>query len=193
MTSLEHCRAGATTREAAYEFISTRGQADMGDLQIGELARLFNLAPNVLRHWETMGLLAPDSRPSGRRRYQQEHVTRVAMIIRAQEAGLSLSDVRALLGSRDRASRRAVLKRHKAYLEARLAELHASKQMIEHALDCRHESLSACPAFQKAIQGVVERYARGLSSSANSECPAGKRLPDQKLARRRRPLSSRVG
>jgi MerR family copper efflux transcriptional regulator len=161
--------------------VDMRSRGSMKDLQIGELARLFGLAPHVLRHWEAMGLLSPAARRHGRRRYDQGHVTRVAVIIRGQEAGLSLSDVRELLETSDQSSRRVVLERHKAQLEARLADIQASKQMIEHALECRHEDFTACPAFQRAIQGVVERYSKGRNSTRpDSNCPSGRRLADRR-------------
>jgi DNA-binding transcriptional MerR regulator len=35
----------------------------MNELLIGDLARLFGLAPNVLRHWEAMRLLRPGKKP----------------------------------------------------------------------------------------------------------------------------------
>jgi len=65
-------------------------------MTIGELSARFDLAPHVLRHWEAMGLLAPAARVNGRRRYAQEHLTRVAMIVGGKSGGLSLEQLRDL-------------------------------------------------------------------------------------------------
>lgn len=56
-------------------------------ISIGDLAWRFGLATHVPRHWEYMGILSPAERVGGRRRYRKEHVDRVAVILRAQEAG----------------------------------------------------------------------------------------------------------
>ena len=38
-------------------------------LSIGELARRTSVAPSALRYYEELGLLRPETRESGRRRY----------------------------------------------------------------------------------------------------------------------------
>ncbi|GAA2845484.1 hypothetical protein GCM10020220_038580 [Nonomuraea rubra] len=86
-------------------------------MRIGELAERFDLAPHVLRHWEAMGLLTPAARVNGRRRYTRDHVVRVMTIIRAKGGGMSLDQIRDVLGAAGRAERRALLERHHADLE----------------------------------------------------------------------------
>ena len=158
----------------------------MNELHIGDLARLFGLAPNVLRHWEAMELLSPAARVNGRRRYGQEHVTRVAMIIMGQEAGLTLDDVREVFDATNPKVRRAVLEGHVRTLEARLAVIQSSKQMIEHALDCpMFDDYKACPSCQRAIAALSERYSQP-SHPTESERHAGRRLAHHRLRRTRR-------
>ena len=147
----------------------------MQELQIGELARLFGLAPNVLRHWETMRLLSPAARVNGRRRYGREHVTRVAMIIMGQEAGLALNDVREVFEATNSSVRRALLERHVRTLEARLAVIQSSKQMIEHALDCpMFDDSERCPSCQRAIGELIERYSQ-VPNQVESQRHGGRR------------------
>ena len=159
----------------------------MKELQIGELARLFGLAPNVLRHWEAMRLLRPAARVNGRRRYNQEHVTRVAMIIMGQEAGLTLDEAREVFEAATPSLRRAVLERQIAKLEARLAVMQSSKQMIEHALQCpMFDDYKACPSCQQATAALMQRYSN-VPSSSESESPAGRgRLAHHSLHSKRR-------
>jgi MerR-like DNA binding protein len=54
---------------------------------IGAVARRFGLAPHVLRHWESIGLLTP-ARSGGQRRYDESDLARVAVILMSKEAGL---------------------------------------------------------------------------------------------------------
>jgi DNA-binding transcriptional MerR regulator len=125
-------------------------------MSIGELAGHFGLATHVLRHWEEMGILAPAERVGGRRRYRKEHVDRVAVILRAKEAGFSLADIREMLEAPDLESRRVILRRHLAMLEQRIAEAETAKAMVEHGLGCRAEDFTTCPNF---LRIVAERTA----------------------------------
>jgi MerR family transcriptional regulator, copper efflux regulator len=122
-------------------------------LTIGDLAARFGLATHVLRHWEAVGLLAPASRVSGRRRYGQPHVTRVALILRGKQAGLSLPAIRELVDAHDRASQRDLLARHQQAIKRQIAELTAAHTMIEHALACTADDLSSCPKLQAMLLG----------------------------------------
>jgi DNA-binding transcriptional MerR regulator len=128
---------------------STGGDAVL--LSIGEVAERFGLATHVLRHWETMGLLAPARDTGARRRYRPDDVYRVAVILRAKEAGFSLEDVHTMITTPDPAARAAVLQRQQAELRARIAAEQASLDMIEGALECEHEDFTRCPHFQSMV------------------------------------------
>jgi MerR family transcriptional regulator, copper efflux regulator len=125
-------------------------------MTIGELAARFGLAPHVLRHWEAVGLLAPAARVNGRRRYAQEHLTRVAMIIGGKTGGLSLEQLRGLLAARSPEDRRELLERHLADLQQRIAEIQRSKAMIEHALDCDEHDFTRCPDFKRLVASLAD-------------------------------------
>ncbi len=67
-------------------------------MKIGELARLSGVAASRIRFYEASGLLHPAGRQSnGYREYPPESVTRLEIILRAQSAGFSLEEIRALL------------------------------------------------------------------------------------------------
>jgi MerR family transcriptional regulator, copper efflux regulator len=125
-------------------------------MTIGELAARFDLAPHVLRHWEAMGLLAPAARVNGRRRYSEEHLTRVAVIVGGKTGGLSLTQLRVLLAAPSPRDRRALLERHHADLERRIQEIERSKAMIEHALDCNEHDFTQCPGFKRLVERLAE-------------------------------------
>jgi MerR family transcriptional regulator, copper efflux regulator len=144
-------------------------------MTIGELAARFGLAPHVLRHWEAMGLLAPAARVNGRRRYAEEHLTRVAMIVGGKAGGFSLEQLGDLLAAGSPDDRRELLERHHADLERRLRDIERSKAMIEHALECDQHDFTQCPNFRR----LVEDLAAGGHMNAADHTPWGSRRPQE--------------
>ena len=121
------------------------------ELTIGAVAARFGLATHVLRHWESVGLLAPARAVAGRRRYGPEHLYRIAVILRAKEAGFGLDDIREMFAGGGPADRIAVLRRHRAALADRITKAQASLDLIDCALDCDHDDLATCPHFLAMI------------------------------------------
>ncbi|MBE1607081.1 MerR family transcriptional regulator [Actinopolymorpha pittospori] len=119
-----------------------------GEMSIGEIAERFGLATHVLRHWESMGLLSP-ARAEGRWRvYGEGDVYRVAIILRARDAGLSLERIREMVTAQDPAVRAEVLQGQLSELRARLARIQASIDLLECALSCDHDDFTQCAHFQ---------------------------------------------
>jgi MerR family transcriptional regulator, copper efflux regulator len=127
------------------------------ELTIGQLAARFGLATHVLRHWEDVGLIEPAERVNGRRRYRGWHAARVATILLAKDAGLSLDQIRAILGASSGPARKELLRRHRDELDRRLAGIEASRQIVQHGIDCRAEDFTRCPNFLR----IVEEKAAG--------------------------------
>ncbi len=127
-------------------------------MSIGEVAGRFGLATHVLRHWESAGLLAPARVEGDRRRYGGGDLYRVAMIMRAKEAGFALDDIREMIATEDPVARRDILRRRHADLTRRIAEARASLDLIECALECDHEDFTSCAHFQAAM---AERIGMG--------------------------------
>ncbi len=125
--------------------------AGTGKMTIGQLADRFGLATHVLRHWESVGLLEPAARINGRRRYGEEQAARVTMIVRCKEAGFGLGQLREMFDASDPSARKAILERHHAALEQRIAEAQVAKEMVEHALHCPHEDFTECPRFLRIV------------------------------------------
>jgi DNA-binding transcriptional MerR regulator len=68
-----------------------------GTLSIGEVAGRSGVAASTLRYYEDSGLLRPQSRVAGRRRYDQTVLTRLEVIGLCKAAGFSLDEIRVLL------------------------------------------------------------------------------------------------
>ncbi|WP_326826630.1 MerR family transcriptional regulator [Streptosporangium sp. NBC_01756] len=128
-----------------------KSSGDETVMGIGEIAQRFGLATHVLRHWESMGLLAPTRAEGDRRRYGPDDLYRIAVILRAKNAGFSLDDIREMITTGDPAVRRGVLRRRQADLTERIARAQAALGLIECALGCDHEDFTGCAHFQAAV------------------------------------------
>lgn len=72
-------------------------------MQIGEVARKIGVATSAIRFYEESGLLPePDRTPSGYREYDPSVIDRLAFIRAGQAVGLTLAELREVLGIRDR-------------------------------------------------------------------------------------------
>jgi DNA-binding transcriptional MerR regulator len=124
------------------------------DLTIGELATRFGLATHVLRHWESMGLLAPGRVASGQRRYGRSDLARVAMILMGKEAGLGLRELRKLLSTTNPMDHADLLRAHVEALERRITQAQTAKELIEHALSCP-TAFDECPHARERIAARI--------------------------------------
>jgi len=92
-------------------------------LRIGELADATGLTVRALRHYESVGLLAPAERSeSGYRLYRAEDAERLYAVVVLRQLGFSLGEVRAVLEA-DGAGLEEVVRRHVAAVEERLSSL----------------------------------------------------------------------
>ncbi|MDF1704033.1 MAG: MerR family transcriptional regulator [Aeromicrobium sp.] len=121
---------------------------------IGDTAAKFDLPTHVLRHWEDVGLLRPARDSGGRRRYDQNDVVRIAVIVRNREAGMGLDQIRVLLDE-DAPDRHQVLLDHVADLDRRMAEMQRSREMTMHAFDCTKHDITTCPQFAGLVADLV--------------------------------------
>ncbi|QWF22068.1 MerR family transcriptional regulator [Nocardioides sp. LMS-CY] len=129
-------------------------ERDQGLWSIGEMAARFGLETHVLRHWEDVGLLLPVRDGAGRRRYVQDDLVRIAVILRSKAAGMTLEQIGVMLDA-GAADRHRVLEDHIADLDRRMAEMQRSREMTEHALRCRAHDIATCPRFKEAVADIV--------------------------------------
>src|SRR5581483_477768 len=119
-------RARRSTRssrlsEQAIAFMpgSVKVQVDLksNSLTIGELARLTNRRASSIRYYEQIGLLPAPERVSGQRRFAPDAVRTLTVIDTAQRAGLTLEEIKPLLGG-ETETLRAIAERKLPELEA---------------------------------------------------------------------------
>jgi DNA-binding transcriptional MerR regulator len=129
-----------------------------GRIPIGELARCTGVATSALRYYERIGLLSPAARTGQRRYYDQSSAERVALIRLCQDAGFTLAEVGRLLAAND-AGRRGwtqLATRKAAELDERITAAQQARTLIDHALNCPHPDLFACPRFRSALEAHLD-------------------------------------
>ncbi len=127
--------------------------ASSSTLTIGELARGADLAPETLRHYERMGLIAPSGRTaSNYRLYDTAAVDRLRFIRRALTLGFSLGDIRELLDLRrdaagDMGTVKDVVARRVSDIERRINDLEQLRDGLQAlAASCPgHGARTHCP------------------------------------------------
>lgn len=134
----------------------------METLSISEVARKVGLKPSALRFYEHAGILPPPARVNGRRRYDPDVLTRLAIIQLAQQAGFTLSEMRTLFegfaqDATPSARWRDLAKTKLPEIDEMIRRAQAMRSFLEEGLRCDCLSLEDCEL-------VVQRLERGAES-----------------------------
>ena len=154
------------------------------ELSSGDLARATGNTVRTVRFYEEQGLLKPSVvSGGGHRRYTQEDLERLRLILDLRELGLSLCDIRAFFEMRSGCSNEAefavrfreVLLRHLERAEARLERLRRVKRELREALAGIQERLpqdlaEACPCAVATVTGPASARIVKLLAEAPSCC-----------------------
>ncbi|HTW01931.1 MAG TPA: MerR family transcriptional regulator [Streptosporangiaceae bacterium] len=116
---------------------------------IGVVADRYGLPATTLRYWEDVGLLPPQQRSGGQRRYDQDALRRVMFIRMAKQSGLSLNAIRALLAGNDQHGPTfddwaQVARQQLEVIDQRVNELNDLKAAIEECLACGCQQPQRC-------------------------------------------------
>lgn len=98
-----------------------------------------------------MGLVVPRRTSTGHRMYGLADRYRVAAIVQAKAAGMSLDSIRAMLTAATPAERNRVLQHQYDALSQRGVEAQAALALIDTALGCEHGDLASCPRFRAVL------------------------------------------
>jgi MerR family redox-sensitive transcriptional activator SoxR len=123
-------------------------------LPIGEVAERAGMSTSRIRFYEARGLLPEPERASGKRRYSEEVLRRLAIIDAAQRVGFTLEEIRDLLGSRDELAHERL--RHLALLKLpELDDLIARATTVRKVLKvcsrCSCETIDVCRMFDERV------------------------------------------
>lgn len=121
----------------------------MTEMTIGEVTRRTGLRPSALRYYEEAGILPPAKRVSGKRRYDETILTRLAVVRLAQDTGFSVAEIRDLVAgfedvgvSPERWQEMASQKLTE--VDALIARAETMKRLLEESPRCQCLTLDNC-------------------------------------------------
>jgi len=125
---------------------------DMPQMTIGEAAGRSGVAASAIRYYESLGLLPEPEREHGQRRYDGEVVGRLGFIRVAQQAGLSLDEIKQLVADVDDGTGlsepiRSVSAGKLPEVEAMIERATAMKGWLEIASECECATPEECALF----------------------------------------------
>lgn len=123
-----------------------------GLVPIGMAAQRAGVSARMVRHYETLGLLAPVARTdSGYRQYTQADIHALRFIRRARDLGFSMPEIATLLGlwqDKARASSQVkqIAQAHINDLTTRIAHMQAMQRSLQALVQCCHgDQRPDCP------------------------------------------------
>jgi len=121
----------------------------MQELTITEVARQAGVRPSTLRYYESINLLPPPRRVSGRRRYDPTILNRLTFIQVAQKLGFSLAEIQILFHPQEGAISLSANWQHLARqklteVEMLIQRSHEIKRSLLQGLDCNCLDLPDC-------------------------------------------------
>lgn len=121
-------------------------------VHIGQAAALSGVSAKMVRHYESLGLLAPVGRTdSGYRLYSAADVHTLRFIKRARDLGFSMPDIGELVGlwhdkGRASAQVKGIAQRHVQALRQRIEQLQAMERSLQHLTHgCQGNDRPDCP------------------------------------------------
>ena len=140
------------------------------------------MATSAVRYYERQGLLSPDARKSGQRRYRTETLRRLVFIRMLQDAGLALEEIRQILHAATVAEWKVIAQHRLQVLDEQIAQLQHARGVLAGALLCRFDH----PATDCSVMGAeIDRR----SSKARTQSPLSGRSAFEPRPERARKIS----
>ncbi|BBX85865.1 MerR family transcriptional regulator [Mycolicibacterium aubagnense] len=118
----------------------------MATFTIGEVSVRTEVAATTLRYYEQIGLIPAPARVGGQRRYDDAVIDRLHVIRLCKTAGFSLDEIQLLFADEapGRPASRALAETKLAEIDAKIAELHLARAIVEWGVKCTCPSIDAC-------------------------------------------------
>ena len=152
-------------------------------LTIGELARRTGLSVSAIRFYEARGLVSAIRTSGNQRRFLRSDIRRLSFALIAQRLGLTLGEIEAELATlpHGRAPTQddwtAISERMRASLDARIATLQRTRDMLDGCIGCGCLSLDRCalynPGDRAARAGAGPRFLIGNRAADFGPVPPG--------------------
>jgi MerR family transcriptional regulator, redox-sensitive transcriptional activator SoxR len=154
-------------------------------LSIGQVAERAGMSASRIRYYEARGLIDPPERSSGKRRYGQPVLRRLAIIDAAQRVGFSLQEISDLLGSRDAPAHerlRRLALRKLPEIDALLLRAATVRQLLQYCGDCTCSSIDECRLLDERTLSSEHSHLSQNPPPTSGSTPDTDRLPT-KLSR----------
>jgi DNA-binding transcriptional MerR regulator len=149
-------------------------------LSVGEVARRAGLTTKALRHYDRLGLFAPQVvSADGYRWYAESQVATAVTIARLRALDVPLEAIRALLAGADEHEARRLLTRHRAALQARDDRIRRALHSLDHLLDNERGIIMAMTKPQPPSVADERELARTLFNEAWTLIEKESRSPDE--------------
>jgi MerR family redox-sensitive transcriptional activator SoxR len=140
-------------------------------LSIGELSRRTGLSVSAIRFYEARGLVTAIRTGGNQRRFMRSDIRRLSFALIAQRLGLTISEIQTVLSTLPpgrpptRADWQAISLRIRGALEARIAMLQKTRDLLDSCIGCGCLSLDRCalynPDDRAARAGAGPRFVMG--------------------------------
>ncbi|HEY7222552.1 MAG TPA: MerR family transcriptional regulator [Micromonosporaceae bacterium] len=118
---------------------------------VGQVAQIAGVTVRTLHHYDDIGLLRPSGRTSGGyRRYDEQDLERLRLILVYRELGFTLEEVRAVLADPDPAQH---LRRQHGLLLGRIERLREMATAIEYLLEAQTMGINLTPEEKFEVFG----------------------------------------
>jgi MerR family redox-sensitive transcriptional activator SoxR len=143
-------------------------------LAVGEVAQRARMSASRIRYYEARGMLPTPERAAGKQRDTEEVFRRLAIIDAAQRVGVTLEEIRDLLGSRDqpaheRLRQLALLKLPE--LDDLIARATSVRLVLKMCSRCSCASIDVCRMFDDRVLPLRQPIARAVLGDRESELP----------------------
>jgi MerR family redox-sensitive transcriptional activator SoxR len=119
-------------------------------MTIGEMARRAHVPTSTVRYYERRGLLSPDARQSGQRRYLTATLRRLVFIGLMQDMGLTLDEVSGILTAATADQWKPIAGQRLVALDDQITQLQQARALLAAALWCRFDH----PATDCTVMGA---------------------------------------
>jgi Cu(I)-responsive transcriptional regulator len=149
-------------------------------MNIGDAAQAAGVTAKMIRHYESLGLIAQASRSDGGyRQYGPRDVSVLRFIRQSRSMGFSIKQIQQLLGLWADTGRRsrevmALAREHIAELDRKMAEMAQMKAALQHIAEgCHGDDRPDCPILGRLSAEAAPPPARptGPAASARAEKP----------------------
>ena len=103
-------------------------------LSVAEASARSGLPPDTLRYYDRLGILPHLRRTSGRRRFSEDDIAALSLVVCLRDTGMPLASIRDFMrasgpGTPD--ARLAILRKHRAEVSARLDEYRRAERRVD--------------------------------------------------------------